>query len=429
MPTKNNDMILHGGPYNVDSTVGFIADRQNKVTGIGRPITKYSAKVMRHKAGLIAARIQASALKNNDGYSWGTYRPNDNNQPVSDLLSGALYDGTLGIACFLHQTDAIANSEWVNAIVARQVSKAYAQITDISYASGLAGLLYTLVKTHTAANNHLQTAVALTQLIKPGDFLKDDKFDLMTGSAGLLLSLAPIYIKTGSEDVLNLMTAIGDNLLNARVIDAPSGALTWFGQEFNRPLTGLLQGASGIGYSLLILFDITGKAEYKQAYYQSVKFENYYRNANRTNWCDLRQPGADCQTTWAHGAPGIGLARLRAYTILKDSSLLYDIETAIHTTKKHLLTNLDTYCCGNAGRIDFLLEASMVLNRTHLFRQARAALLDMMERRNTTGYYQTCGTDGINPEDPSLFCGTSGIGYVFLRSINPAKVPCLGLLC
>jgi lantibiotic modifying enzyme len=121
------------------------------------------------------------------------------------------------------------------------------------------------------------------------------------------------------------------------------------------------------------------------------------------------------------------LARLHAYSILKDKALLRDIETAVATTKKHLLSDIDFYCCGNTGRIDFLIEAAHVLSPA-LLQYARKALVTIINRKNNRGWYQTYDTERVSMENPSLFRGTAGIGYTLLRSVHPDKVLCLGLL-
>ncbi|MCQ6958542.1 type 2 lanthipeptide synthetase LanM [Mucilaginibacter aquariorum] len=398
----------------------------NQVTA--KLLTGYIDTSILQEVEQIASGIRSSAIKNSNNYSWNSYTTNGNNKLVFDTLSPMLYDGSLGIACFLHMADNFANKEIVDAIISAEVKRAFNAAVDISFASGISGLLYALVKTHTTDNQNLQTAIALTRLINTADISKDHKYDIMAGSAGLLQSLALLYKNTGSASVLNTMTFIGDHLLESRVIDSTSGALTWRGEQFDRPLTGFSHGASGIARALLTLFDCTGIDKYKHAFYQSIKFDNYYQNAQHSNWCDLRKAGSDCKTTWCHGAPGIGLARLHAYAILKEKSLLRDIEIAISTTKKHLLTDVDFYCCGNTGRIDFLIEAAAVLNRPQLLKTARKALLTIINRKNERGYYQTFDMAAVSLENPSLFRGTAGIGYTLLRSINPGEVPCLGLL-
>jgi type 2 lantibiotic biosynthesis protein LanM len=391
-------------------------------------LTKYGQAAIRKEVELIASGIVSSAIKSNNNFSWNGYTADAGNKLVLGELSPMLYDGSLGIACFLNSVDGDAHKQMIDAIITAEVKRTFQADRDLSFASGLAGLLYALVKTHRADNDNLQTAIALTRLIEPEDIAEDAKYDIMAGSAGLLLSLAALYKSAGSADVLELMVTIAHHLLQARVIDSASRTLNWRSEQFARPLTGFSHGASGIACALLTLFDITGIAKYKDAFYQSVQFENYYRNAERTNWCDLRKVGYDCKTTWCHGAPGIGMARLHAYRILKDNELLRDVETAIATTKKHLLDDIDFYCCGNTGRIDFLIEAAQVLGKPALLQYARKALVGIISRKNSRGWYQTYDTAGVSMQNPSLFRGTAGIGYTLLRSMHPDKVPCFGLL-
>jgi type 2 lantibiotic biosynthesis protein LanM len=403
-------------------------DKATRPPQADKNLIRYSRASISKEIQHIADDILSSAIKNNNTFSWNGYTADAGNKLILGQLSPMLYDGSLGIACFLNTVNGDANKPLIDTIIAAQVKLAFKTTVDISFASGLAGLLYALVKSHRADNHNLQTAIALTLLIEPAHIKKDTKYDVMAGSAGLLLSLATLYKATGSADILELMVTIAHHLLQARVMDSASRTLTWRSEQFDRPLTGFSHGASGIACALLTLYDITGIEKYKQAFYQSIQFENYYRNAGRTNWCDLRKAGYDCKSTWCHGAPGIGLARLHAYQILKDEALLRDVETAIATTKKYLLSDTDFYCCGNTGRIDFLIEAAQVLGRPSLLQYARKALVTIVNRKNKRGWYQTYNAESVGMQNPSLFRGTAGIGYTLLRSMQPGKVACLGLL-
>lgn len=417
----------------VNLITSAFAARYGDVKGIGKPqagknLIRYSQASMLKETQFIASRVSSSAIKSNNTFSWSGYTMDTGNKLVLGMLSPMLYDGSLGIACFLNSVDSHVNEQLINTIIAAEVKRAYNGTMDISFASGIAGLLYALVKTHRNDNDNLQTAMNLAQLIEHANIKRDKKYDIMAGSAGLLLSLATLYKAAHSADVLELMVTIAHHLLEGRVTDPASRALTWRSEQFDRPLTGFSHGASGIACALLTLYDITGIEKYKQAFYQSLQFENHYRNAEHTNWCDLRKTGYDCKIAWCHGAPGIGLARLRAYGILKDRVLLPDVETAIAITKKNLLSDTDFYCCGNTGRIDFLIEAAHVLGRPALLQYARKALVALINRKNSRGWYQTSDVENVGMENPSLFRGAAGIGYTLLRSINPAKVPCIGLL-
>jgi lantibiotic modifying enzyme len=93
-----------------------------------------------------------------------------------------------------------------------------------------------------------------------------------------------------------------------------------------------------------------------------------------------------------------------------------------------LLSDIDFYCCGNTGRIDFLIEAAQVLGKPALLQYARKALVTIINRKNNRGWYQTYDTASVSMQNPSLFRGTAGIGYTLLRSMHPDKVPCFGLL-
>jgi lantibiotic modifying enzyme len=60
-------------------------------------------------------------------------------------------------------------------------------------------------------------------------------------------------------------------------------------------------------------------------------------------------------TSWCHGAPGIGLARLGSLPILDTAEIRQEIAVAINTTQQFGLHNIDHLCCGNFGRMEVLL--------------------------------------------------------------------------
>jgi lantibiotic modifying enzyme len=73
---------------------------------------------------LIADGILSSAIKNNNNFSWNGYTANAGNKLVIGQLSPMLYDGSLGIACYLHIVDGDANKQIIDTIIAAEVKRA-----------------------------------------------------------------------------------------------------------------------------------------------------------------------------------------------------------------------------------------------------------------------------------------------------------------
>jgi hypothetical protein len=65
-------------------------------------------------------------------------------------------------------------------------------------------------------------------------------------------------------------------------------------------------------------------------------------------------------------ATGIGLARIGCLDLIADAEFIHEIEAALATTRDARPLSLDHLCCGNMGRINFLLTAGLRLGRPEL---------------------------------------------------------------
>jgi lantibiotic modifying enzyme len=128
---------------------------------------------------------------------------------------------------------------------------------------------------------------------------------------------------------------------------------------------------------------------------------------------------------WCNGAPGVGLVRLALINrdALADPRLRAEAEAAVAASLDYGLRTADNLCCGNFGRIDFLIEAGRVLERPDLLALAHAAAADRLALRRETGRFGLDGNDAPDFLTPSFFTGLAGIGYTFLRMAAPGKLP------
>src|SRR4029450_1101509 len=93
-----------------------------------------------------------------------------------------------------------------------------------------------------------------------------------------------------------------------------------------KPLAGVSHGAARIAWALLELPALTGEERFQAAAVAAIAYERTLFSPDMGNWRDLRElevlrraaPSAQdvFVTLWCHGAPGIGLARLRALSHL-----------------------------------------------------------------------------------------------------------------
>ena len=198
-------------------------------------------------------------------------------------------------------------------------------------------------------------------------------------------------------------------------------------------MTGFSHGAAGIAYALLRLFDISRESSYLDAACEAIAFERTKFSHKAQNWFDLRvkadgEEEPPCMTSWCHGAPGIGLARIAGLSVLDDEHIRREIEIALHTTQRFGLQDVDHLCCGNLGRVDFLLVASRDLSRPELREAAERRAAWVVQRASDASAYQLFHNFPAGYFNPGLFQGTAGIGYELLRLAHAQCIPSVLLL-
>jgi lantibiotic modifying enzyme len=128
-------------------------------------------------------------------------------------------------------------------------------------------------------------------------------------------------------------------------------------------------------------------------------------------------------TSWCYGAAGIGLARLGGLTVLDTPAVRQDLEVALSTTLAHGLPSLDNLCCGNFGRIEFLLASAQRLQRPELLMTAQRHASTLVHRATQLGHFHLLANLPRHASNPGLFQGYAGIGYELLRLAAPESIP------
>ena len=139
-------------------------------------------------------------------------------------------------------------------------------------------------------------------------------------------------------------------------------------------------------------------------------------------------------TGWCHGAPGVGMSRLRIHELLEhDPSVLEEIDFALQTTAKGMTSppgfgaQSCCLCHGAFGNAELLLLASEKLHRPELRRLCEQAGSQGIVQYSNDDMPWPCGTINAG-ETPGLLLGLAGIGYFYLRLHDSATVPSV-LLC
>jgi lantibiotic modifying enzyme len=261
----------------------------------------------------------------------------------------------------------------------------------------------------------MEAAASVATLITRERIGSDDRFDVTAGAAGAILGLLSLHgAGANAGHALEAAVDAGEHLI-ASAEHTPAGHVFWRTYD-GRALTGLSHGASGIALAMKRLGTATGDRRYSDTAAAALAFEDSLFDPARGNWPDLRTGTEQWVCRVCHGAAGIALARVE---LDPDSD---PTTAALETTRSAGRAEIDSLCCGTAGRIDALLHAGQLLGRPELVAAGRSLAQGLLE--DTTGVDLIL--QGPAPSlgfTPGLFLGLAGVGYAFLRASH-LDVPC-----
>jgi len=363
---------------------------------------------------------------------------------VQRALGPVLYDGTAGVALFLARLHA-ATGERPFRTAARSALRQALGALDrvdprvaIALHSGLTGIAWALAEAGDALGEAAWTEAA-AKLAEPLAATAPDAraVDVITGSAGAIPVLLGLARRLERPALAELAARHGELLLEA----ARRGEHGWSWHTLDMPsradLTGYSHGAAGIGLALLELAAATGDARFREGADQAFRYEAHWFDAQQGNWPDHRVFGDPAEAAalppsfsmaWCHGAPGIGLSRLRAWRLTGDPARLAEAHAALATTVRALEAGLAgpgygfSLCHGDAGNAELPLLAAEVLGEPAPALTAERVGWAGIERWGATGLPWPCGVPG-GGETPGLMLGLAGIGHFYLRLYDPASTP------
>ncbi|MDS0260964.1 type 2 lanthipeptide synthetase LanM family protein [Haloarcula sp. S1CR25-12] len=289
--------------------------------------------------------------------------------------------------------------------------------------NGLGSVLYGLgaVGSLTDCQQLLEDASNITSLLQDRE-LHDQMHDVGSGAAGTILGLLALHRRYPDPEIVQTAVSFGDTLLESRV-ETDSGKQVWQTIDQCPPLTGFLHGNCGIAYALSRLWDVTNSSAYLEAAREALEFEAEMYSQTANNWPD-RRPWSEQRypDQWCHGKTGGGLARLGIEELIEDDIVTRGIDRSVTDYESDRLSACDHVCCGNAGRIEFLIESEQ--RRDGRPGSADDLVTQMVERKQQTGRYRT-RADLESLSTPTFLDGNAGIAYTLLRSTAPEKLPCV----
>jgi type 2 lantibiotic biosynthesis protein LanM len=419
--------------------------------GVSRPATTISnepamehdvSKARLHDAArAVADRIEHLAIRRAHTANWIGLTFVGERRWTLLPLTYDLYNGTLGIALFLaYAGEQLGNSRYTelarlalqnleNEVLEMRRTDALknAKIAIGGY-SGPGALVFTLAHTGALWNEarYFELAEIIVEMMPPL-IDRDEAIDVIGGSAGALLNVLAYYACTQSGAALDVAMQCGEHILAKA--EAMSRGVAWrTSMASEAPLAGFSHGASGIAVALLELSAVSGDDRFRRAAIAAFEYERSVYAPQRRNWPDLRHRDGDrgssgaptFMTAWCHGAPGVGLSRVRALRHFDDATIRDEVAVAVDTTIAQGLGQSHSMCHGDLGNLDLLLEASLTLDDEQLrdrTRRATSAVLHTMDE-----YGWVCGTPQ-GTETPGLMTGLAGIGYQLLRLAAAKEMP------
>ncbi|MEP6994837.1 MAG: type 2 lanthipeptide synthetase LanM family protein [Acidobacteriota bacterium] len=389
------------------------------------------------EARAIAREIIAVGLPDGAGKRWfGLVETPERPDLLWRDVGPALFAGNAGIALFFAALARIAGDEDARQEAVAIFDALSATCEDaalrehlsaeigIGAGTGIGGIVYSLTRAGQWLGRPawIEAGRSLAIAITEERIARDLALDIVSGTAGALLGLLAAYDATAAPEILSLAEVCGARLLAARARDPRCGLRAW-PTLGGRMTTGFAHGAAGIAYALQRLAQTTGDETFREAARESQAFERGLKVTEVNNW--LEEVGDDrphdaLWCSWCHGAAGIGMARLGERGTELSGDVRSDVDTAVTATVKRALEPVDQLCCGNFGRVDFLLRASERLGRPELRDHALETAAAVIRRAHRRRIYGTNANDAFRP---GFFQGIAGIGYELLRLYHRAELP------
>ena len=401
-------------------------------------------------ASLIGARLCRDAIWDGSRCNWlgSSMELLFNNWALAERSFGPdLYGGTSGIALFLARLYQIVQEPFYQKTASGAMQQALSRLEDVQpefsggFYSGLPGIAYSAICLGNLFDRqdwiHKGLQILKTEASKA---LNPPSLDVSTGVAGTIPTLLVLYKQYPEDFLLQTAIQLGEHLLaTARKSNLGWSWQTLQKQETQQPdLTGFSHGAAGIAWALLELYRTTHRQPFRVAAEEGFRYEQHWFNPEQENWPDLRQAQNSSRNAangdgqwgyaiaWCHGAPGIGLSRLRAYEILENDDYLQQAEAALRTTVRMLnqTSQQENYslCHGVAGNAELLLYADRVLGRPEYRTVAERVGNFGIQQYEQNRIPWPCGVMG-GGETPNLMLGLAGIGHFYLRLYDSVTVP------
>jgi type 2 lantibiotic biosynthesis protein LanM len=392
------------------------------------------------QACAVGERLEELALREGGKANWVRLSMTGDREWALTPAGLDLHSGTSGIVLFLAYLGALTgNNSYTDLARAglgslrQQIRKARKAPTPqrLGAFSGIGSPIYVLA--HLAelwqSPDLAAEACGLVELLPP-IIQNDQTFDMLSGSAGCISALLALYQVYPCDSVSAAALECGKHLLNSA--QRTGGGMGWVYPVISAvPLTGFSHGNAGIALSLLRLAALSRNDVFRQLALEAVEYERSVFSPLHGNWPDFREiaggsgPTRSYSTTWCHGAPGIGMARVAALRYVQSSTMEEEIKVALQTTLREGFGLNHSLCHGDLGNLELLLLAAEERDNADARARCRHLSAGVIESIAEKGW---CTGLPLGVESPGLMTGLAGIGYQLLRLAYPEQVPSVLLL-
>lgn len=389
----------------------------------------------------IGERIIRQASTEGRHLWWPTLERADGKQFV-ETRSVSLWGGTGGISLFLAELYRTSRNELYWDSAHRSLDWCICEVENLApssraaFLSGGMGLVYVLCRMAeiSGEEHYIDRAVGLTSRLFDMEH-RLDRHDLLSGAGGTLLALLYVDRVVQCDAIHHHLDNTLSQLLSG-VKPHRIGVFWDISQHWRQPLCGFAHGTSGIAYALLEVLARRESEPLRLLIEDAFRYEDQFFSPDHLNWPDHRRgpdargprPNPKYFNAWCHGAAGIGLARLRAVELGVGNQVPL-LEAALRRTAADIEASVAnprswqsfTLCHGLSG----LGELELMAGRSSLSYSGEGAEvvgLGALDQLRTLGGIIP-GYNPPNQEDCSLFIGSAGIGYFFLRLHDPGATP------
>jgi type 2 lantibiotic biosynthesis protein LanM len=389
------------------------------------------------EARAIGDQLEALVLRNEQEVSWLGLTLFNERCWLLLPLDVDLYNGLPGVALFLAYLGRVTEERRYSTLardtvklLRTQIERSKNRITSIGGFSGWGGTLYAFAHLGMLLDQPEIFAEAEAIVGRLPELIEQDKhLDVVNGSAGCIAGLSSLYRCSPSDRIIDAAVQCGNRLIaSGKPMENGVGWVT--PMESAKPLAGFSHGAAGIAWALMELYSLTADERFRSAAISGIAYERSLFSPEVGNWPDLRDFGATSKMAegkrdnymlaWCHGAPGIGLARLRSLPFYDDDLVRNEIITSLNTTRASGFGGNHSLCHGDLGNLELFVQASRALGGPQRQVEVDQMSSNVLESINEHGWL--CGVP-LGVQTPGLMTGLAGIGYELLRLAEPDRVP------